>query len=143
MSKIYLASPFFNEKELKHVEAAERTLRGKGHLVFSPREHQLEEVEFGSREWRTDVFRNDINHIKWCDYVVAIMTQGNYDDAGTAFEVGYAYALGKPVIVYNPEKNGLNLMVADSLHAYIEEEHDLLTYNFETMHIKPYKGSVV
>jgi nucleoside 2-deoxyribosyltransferase len=143
MSKIYLASPFFQEKEIKHVERAEQILRGKGHLVFSPRENQLDDVEFGSREWRTDVFRNDINHIKWCDYVVAILTQGNYDDAGTAMEVGYAYALGKPIIVYNPEKNMQNLMISDSLHAYIEEEHELLTYNFETMQIKPYTKEVI
>lgn len=143
MAKIYLASPFFTPEELKHVEVVETILRGKGHLVFSPREHQLEGVEFGSREWRTDVFRNDINHIKWCDFVVAIMTKGNYDDAGTSFEVGYAYALGKPVIIYNPEKNVLNLMIADSLQAYITGQHELLTYNFETMDVRPYKGSVI
>jgi nucleoside 2-deoxyribosyltransferase len=143
MSKVYLASPFFNNLELKHVKAAEQILRGKGHLVFSPRENQIEESEFGSREWRTDVFRNDINHIKWCDYVVAILTQGNYDDSGTAMEVGYAYALGKPIIVYNPEKKKLNLMISDSLHAYIEDEHDLMLYNFETMEIRPYKGEVI
>lgn len=141
MVKIYCASPFFTEEELKHVQDVENAL--SKHTVFSPRKHQLEHHEFGSRAWRTDVYRNDINHIKWCDVVVAILTQGNYDDVGTAMEVGYATALGKPVVLYNPSGKTLNLMVADALHAYIEDLDELKNYDFETLPIMPYEKEVI
>jgi nucleoside 2-deoxyribosyltransferase len=142
MAKIYLASPFFNEKENEYVEKAEKVLRSLGHTVFSPRENQLDEVEFGSREWRTDVFRNDIKHIHWCDYVVAI-NKHFYDDTGTAMEIGYAYAINKPIIVMNPEGNDLNLMVTDSLHAYFESWSELENYDFVNLPIKPYTKGVI
>lgn len=141
MTKIYCASPFFTEEELKHVQDVENAL--SNHIIFSPRQHQLEQHEFGSRAWRTDVYRNDVNHIKWCDVVVAILTQGNYDDVGTAMEVGYATALGKPVVVYNPSGKIQNLMVSDSLHAYIEDLDELKNYDFNTLPIIPYEKEVV
>ena len=142
--KIYLASPFFNETELKHVEQIETILRLEGHTVFSPRENQLPQFELGSFEWRTNVFRNDINHIKWADCVVAIVSD-NYDDTGTSFEVGYAYAMGKPIYVYNPngEESILNLMVTDALHGYFETLGDVATYDFQEAPAKPYMKAVM
>lgn len=139
--KFYLASPFFNEEELKHVNHIESMLRLEGHTVFSPREQQLPEFEFGSFEWRTNVFRNDINHIKWADAVIAILAD-NYDDTGTAFEVGYAYAVGKPVYVYNPTGNIINLMVTDSLHGYFETLAEVAEYDFHEAPPKPYMKEV-
>jgi nucleoside 2-deoxyribosyltransferase len=140
--KIYLASPFFNEKELKHVSEVENVLRSLGHTVFSPREHQLSDFEFGSVEWRTHVFRNDVDHIKWCDAIVAII-KDNYDDTGTAWELGFGYAIGKPIYVYNPTGKPLNLMVTDSLHAYFETIEEIKEYDFETSPIKPYLKEVI
>jgi nucleoside 2-deoxyribosyltransferase len=140
--RIYLASPFFNDEENKHVDEVATLLRLEGHTVFNPKENQLEQHEFGTRAWRTDVYRNDINHIKWCDAIVAIL-KDNYDDTGTAFEVGYAYAIGKPVYIYNPSKNTLNLMITDSLHAYFETLPEIAEYDFETAPIKPYEKEVI
>jgi nucleoside 2-deoxyribosyltransferase len=143
MAKIYLASPFFNDEENSYVEIAENLLRKQGHTVFSPRENQLPGVEFGSREWRTDVFRNDIKHIQWCDVVFAI-NKHFYDDTGTAMEIGYAYAISKPILVINPKKaNTLNLMVTDALHAYFESWSEVLNYDFNTLPIKPYNKGVI
>ncbi|EAO57336.1 nucleoside 2-deoxyribosyltransferase [Bacillus paranthracis] len=137
MANIYLASPFFNEEELKHVEKAEQVLRALGHTVFSPRENQLPEVEFGSFEWRTFVFKNDLEHIKWADMVFGIIGE-NYDDTGTAWELGAAYILGKPVLLFNPKGEIINLMITDSLHAYFEDMNEVARYDFATLPIKPY-----
>ncbi|MCS0827431.1 nucleoside 2-deoxyribosyltransferase [Cytobacillus firmus] len=143
MAKIYLASPFFTEAQLQLVDVAEQLLRKQGHTVFSPRENQLKGLEFGSVEWRTAVFNNDIKHIQWCDAVVAIVAEGNYSDSGTAMEVGYAYGIAKPVIVVNPTANTLNLMISDALHAYCSNWSELLNYDFETLPIKTYKGEII
>lgn len=139
--KIYLASPFFNEEELKHVEALESTLRSLGHTVFSPREAQLPEMEFGSFEWRTNIFRNDLNHIKWADCIVGIIDD-NYGDTGTAWELGAAYILGKPVYLYNPTGNIINLMLTDSLHGYFESLAEIQEYDFHNAPAKPYMKEV-
>lgn len=139
--KIYLASPFFNDEELKHVAELEKALRDMGHTVFSPREAQLPEFPFGSFEWRTNVFRNDLNHIKWADVVIGIV-KDNYDDTGTAWELGAAYILGKPVYLYNPTGNIINLMITDSLHAYFESIEEIKTYDFAVAPAKPYMKEV-
>ncbi len=139
--KFYLASPFFNEEENGYVNQLETVLRLEGHTVFSPREQQIPSLEFGSFEWRTNVFRNDINHIKWADAVIAIV-KDNYDDTGTSFEVGYAYAMGKPVYLYNPTGNIINLMLTDALHAYFETIGEVAEYDFHTAPPKPYMKEV-
>ncbi|MEK3800397.1 nucleoside 2-deoxyribosyltransferase [Peribacillus sp. FSL H8-0477] len=141
MAKIYLASPFFNEEQLKHVSKAEQVLRDLGHTVFSPRENQLPEVEFGSFEWRTFVFKNDLEHIKWADITFGIIGD-NYDDTGTAWELGASYILGKPVLLFSPTGEIINLMITDSLHAYFEDWNDVENYDFATLPIKPYLKAV-
>ena len=140
--KIYLASPFFDDAELERVDKVKEILDLKGLEVFSPKEHQNEHLEFGSIEWRKATFENDVKHIDWCDVVVAIICKGNYDDSGTAWELGYAYATNKPVILVNITGETINLMIADSIHALITSYDELKEYDFEKMEKKPYLNYV-
>lgn len=133
MKKIYLASPFFDEKEIERMEKVRDILRAKGLEVFVPMEHQNKHLEFGSKEWREATFSNDVKHIDWCDVVVAIIAKGNYDDSGTAWELGYSYATNKPVILVNPTGDTINLMIADSLHALISSYEELEKYDFDKL----------
>ena len=138
MKKIYLAAPFFNESEIARVDKVKKILRDKGLDVFVPMEHQNPQFEFGSMEWRKATFKNDVDHIDWADLVVAIIANGNYDDSGTAWELGYAYATNKPVILVNPTGETINLMIADSLHALIQSYAGLENYDFNTLERKEY-----
>lgn len=140
--KIYLASPFFDDAELERVDKVKEILDLKGLEVFSPKEHQNEHLEFGSIEWRKATFENDVKHIDWCDVVVAIICKGNYDDSGTAWELGYAYATNKPVVLVNITGETINLMIADSIHALITSYDELKEYDFEKMEKKPYLNYV-
>ena len=142
MKKVYLASPFFDDAELERVEKVKEILDSKGLEVFSPKEHQNEHLEFGSIEWRKATFENDVKHIDWCDVVVAIICKGNYDDSGTAWELGYAYATNKPVVLVNITGETINLMIADSIHALITSYDELKEYDFEKMEKKPYLNYV-
>ena len=142
MKKIYLASPFFDDVELERVDKVREILDSKGLEVFSPKEHQNEHLEFGSIEWRKATFENDVKHIDWCDVVVAIICKGNYDDSGTAWELGYAYATNKPVVLVNITGETINLMIADSIHALITSYDELKEYDFEKMEKKPYLNYV-
>ncbi|WP_205728499.1 nucleoside 2-deoxyribosyltransferase [Bacillus wiedmannii] len=140
MKKVYLASGWFNPNQERRVAEAEKVLRGLGMDVFSPREHQCEEAEFGSKEWRELVFDNDIEHIIEADFVFAI-----YDemDAGTMMEIGYAYAIGRPVLIFNEQEEVLNLMISDSLTAYFDNFESVKAYDFAVMKHIPYTGSVI
>ena len=142
MKKVYLASPFFDDAELERVDKVKEILDSKGLEVFSPKEHQNEHLEFGSIEWRKATFENDVKHIDWCDVVVAIICKGNYDDSGTAWELGYAYATNKPVVLVNITGEPINLMIADSIHALITSYDELKEYDFEKMEKKPYLNYV-
>ncbi|MBO5425462.1 nucleoside 2-deoxyribosyltransferase [Clostridium sp.] len=142
MKKVYLASPFFDDAELERVDKVKEILNSKGLDVFSPKEHQNEHLEFGSIEWRKATFENDVKHIDWCDVVVAIICKGNYDDSGTAWELGYAYATNKPVVLVNITGETINLMIADSIHALITSYDELKEYDFEKMEKKPYLNYV-
>lgn len=138
MKKVYLASPFFNEKEIERMGKVRDILRAKGLDVFVPNEHQNPELEFGSVEWRKATFCNDVNGIDRADIVVAVICNGNYDDSGTAWEIGYAFATDKPVILVNVTGETINLMIADSLHALVTSYEELEAYDFENLPKKPY-----
>lgn len=140
--KIYLASPFFDEVEVKRMETVRDILREKKLDVFVPNEHQHKELEFGSMEWRKATFNSDVSAIDEADIVVAVNSKGNYDDAGTMWEIGYAYATKKPVVLVNLTGDTINLMIADSLHALVTSYDELKDYDFEKMEKKPYLNYV-
>jgi nucleoside 2-deoxyribosyltransferase len=138
MKKIYLASPFFNSEETNKLEIVKTILRDKGLDVFVPNEHQNPQLEFGSLEWRAATFKSDVDAIDNCDVMVAINCQGNYDDAGTMWEIGYAFAKGIPVVVFNNTGKTINLMIADSLHSLLTSYDELQEYDFDKLEKKPY-----
>lgn len=140
--KIYLASPFFNEKELADVTRAEKILMGRGFEVFSPRLHEVRTDKNAEPErWSRETFEMDRENIDLCDCVV-MLYRGAYSDSGTAWECGYAYGTGTPIVavhVGKDPKNGSNLMVHESAHANISLD-ELEDYDFEMMPSKRYSG---
>lgn len=88
--RVYLAGPFFTLATLWMVEQARACLAGAGLDVLSP----YHDVGHGSA---LDVVPRDLEAIEAADIVFAI---GDGMDPGTVYEVGYARAQGKPVIVY-------------------------------------------
>lgn len=135
--KIYLGSPFFNQDQLHRVKRVEKALEENKTVteVFSPRLQQVDHLEHGSDEWREVVYNNDIKHVEWCDAIVAVHDyEGKHVDPGTAFEIGYAKAKKKFVVIYqekDPEHEApVNLMLADSLDVYLQDIDNLKSYDF-------------
>lgn len=87
---VYLAGPFFSLAELWMVGQARRDLQAMGLKVFSP----YHDVGVGSAD---DVVEKDLEGVKECDALFAI---GDGLDSGTIYEIGYARALNKPVVLY-------------------------------------------
>lgn len=88
--EIYLAGPFFNMAERWLELQARDALQGQGLRVFSP----LRDVGLGSAG---EVVAKDIAGLNRCSAVFAIL---DGLDSGTLFEIGYARALGLPVIAF-------------------------------------------
>ena len=138
--KIYLASPFFNEKELENVKIAEKILTERGFSLFSPRLNEVRTDENTQQSWWSkETFMNDKKFIDWAD-VVVMLYYGGYSDSVTAWECGYAYGTNTPVVVVQLGEDS-NLMVHEGCHSNITLE-ELRTYDFEMLPAKPYKGKM-
>ena len=138
--KIYLASPFFNEKELENVKIAEKILTERGFSLFSPRLNEVRTDENTQQSWWSkETFMNDKKFIDWAD-VVVMLYYGGYSDSGTAWECGHAYGTNTPVVVVQLGEDS-NLMVHEGCHSNITLE-ELRTYDFEMLPAKPYKGKM-
>ena len=138
--KIYLASPFFNDEELKNVETAEKILMSRGFDVFSPRLNEIRTDENTKQSWWSkETFMNDKKFIDWAD-VVVMLYYGGYSDSGTAWECGYAYGTNTPVIVVHLGEDS-NLMVHEGCHSNITLS-DLENYDFNMMPAKSSKGKM-
>ena len=96
--KVYLASPFFNDIEKGVMQATLSALRTQYAEVYAPFEHTIPNAwDMSNKEWGKAVFQADIEAIKQAD-IVYVIDHGHYSDAGTAWECGFAYGLGKEVM---------------------------------------------
>jgi nucleoside 2-deoxyribosyltransferase len=120
--RIYFAGPLFTTGERDFNAAVAARLRDAGHEVFLPQDQEHDAFDPG----RT--FRNDVDHIDWSTVVVGIM-DGPDPDSGTAWEIGYAFAKGLPIILLRTDfrewggRTGevpYNLMLTESATERIE-----------------------
>jgi nucleoside 2-deoxyribosyltransferase len=144
--RIFIASPFFNKEQLQRVHRLENALARNPYVAdfFSARFHQFKQLTFGSKEWRRKTFQNDLEFLRRADVVVAIHDfEGLQVDSGTAFEIGYAYAMQKPIILIKEKASVTNLMLAESLHAYLTRVEDVSFYDFIHMPKLAYEGPII
>ena len=108
----YLASPFFNDEQIKREESIKKTLRGYGFTVYAPREHGIV-GSLASQEDVTSTFNSNVEAIDNSRMVLAI-TDGK--DMGTIWEAGYAYGNNIPIVYYAETlgNNPFNIMLSES-----------------------------
>lgn len=142
---IYIAAPFFNEKQLNMVRGIEDLLHDRADLIrgsvpftidrltptyFSPRlgNHALEmnatisRGEKPSQASKAAVFKDNVEHLQIADLVIAVIDDR---DTGTIWEMGYFaghHGLRDPdrpiVITVTGNDYGMNLMLALSIDAH-------------------------
>lgn len=115
MPKVYLASPLFTDEQKFRINKVVKYLRNSGNEVFSPMEYTVENAwDMSCIEWGKKVYDHDVVGLDAADVVVAIY-DGLMSDSGTAWEIGYAYAKGKDVILLCSDiKAKQSLMVTNS-----------------------------
>jgi nucleoside 2-deoxyribosyltransferase len=110
---VYLAGPFFTLAELWLIDQARTNLREMGLRVFSP----YHDVGHGSAD---DVVELDLKAIRECDAIYAI---ADSMDSGTIFEVGYARALGKPVVFYSENESDGNKKMMEGSNCILCDDY--------------------
>jgi nucleoside 2-deoxyribosyltransferase len=120
---IYLAAPLFSQLERQwNRDLAGRLERQLGCSVMLPQEFGAGERE-GPGWHNGELFRQCVEGVERCDAMVAVL-DGADADSGTAFEMGYAYALGKPMVGLRTDfreqhELGTNLMLSRSCGAFV------------------------
>ena len=95
MRNVYLAAPLFSEAELDFNRKLKDGIRSAGFKVFLPQEDSNNIKDEKARQ--KIIFTKNEVAIKNSDIIVAVI-DGTDVDSGTAWEIGYAYALGKPIL---------------------------------------------
>jgi nucleoside 2-deoxyribosyltransferase len=121
MTKIYLAGPLFSLAEQGFNTDLARFLESEGFEVWLPQEHEPRDKTARA------IFEMDVAALDRADMVVACM-DGPDPDSGTAWECGYAFAKGKPIVCYrtdfritgDTEGAPYNLMLSESATARFE-----------------------
>lgn len=115
--KIYLASSLHTDELKKRITNVVEYLREKGNEVYSPMELKIPNAwDLPNHEWAKKVYDNDIEELTNADMIVCIYNGFNFaGGTGTAWELGYARAMGKDVIVLCTDiKSKQSLMIVNS-----------------------------
>lgn len=114
--KIYLAGPFFNAEQIDVMTTVEHLASKAGLNYFSPRLRCCcpPNAPFEQRKMSFDM---NVSAIEASDLVLARIDDF---DAGTMWEMGYAFHAKRPVYAYTTVLGrGLNLMLAQSCKGFI------------------------
>jgi nucleoside 2-deoxyribosyltransferase len=109
MRRIYLAGfEVFKADSVAHGTSLKSLCRRYGYQGLYPLDN-VTPAELGGRALADWIYRANIELIRQSDLVMANLNvfRGHEPDSGTAFEVGYAVALGKPVWAYTGQSQTL------------------------------------
>ncbi|MCD1295413.1 nucleoside 2-deoxyribosyltransferase [Methanocella sp. CWC-04] len=112
--RLFLAGPFFTEEEAGRLDKVKTALEKLGYEVYST-SHRNNRINLNSAVEKTIRFRLLCEEISKSDGVFAVL---DGKDAGTIWEMGYAFAIGKPVIAFIERDPYFSLMI-DRSSAYL------------------------
>ena len=129
MNKVYIAGPFFNDKQLTVIKIIEEELRQGGIRFFSPRSAGVLK-QLGTEERAKQIpaiYKRNIDEIFTCHVMIAVV---DGRDEGTMFEIGYATCLkdtrgSRKIITISAEGHGLNIMLRESVDAHLNRFSDV------------------
>ena len=68
--------------------------------------------------------------------------EGPHVDSGTAYEIGFAVAHKKPVILFHQNEHPVNIMLCHTAHYYCKKFEDLINYDFVNRPANKYEGKI-
>ena len=118
--QIYIAAPDFKSVNRSQIERIVSCLK---YHNFVPRRPVVEHGEItveSTTEERSMIAAADIQLLKKCEILLAIPI---FDDPGTYIEIGIAYQMGIPVIIYTPNQI-INNLLTDELPTLVSSNLD-------------------
>ncbi|WMW21259.1 nucleoside 2-deoxyribosyltransferase [Methanolobus mangrovi] len=130
--QIYLAGPLFSQAERDFNVLLRDRLVEMGFSVFLPQEDGNDTESSRLEDRQRIIFENDVRGIDESDIVLAVLDGGSDVDSGTAWEMGYAYAKGIPVLGLKTDfrtfgdEGIINLMMEISIDTLQRDVEDIL-----------------
>ena len=110
---IYLAGPCDSDHRSLMVNVKkniEHFINKETDIIYCPFELKIENAwDLSQEEWSREVFIHDCKAMEDCDFAILI-SYGRESSAGTNWEQGYLYALGKKIFVLQVTDNPTSLM---------------------------------
>lgn len=118
--KAYVAGPLFTPGERNYLEEIDKICKELGIQAFLPHRDAGLLVSGASIEATKRIFEKNTEALQYADIVIGVLN-GVMADDGTAWEMGYAYAQGKPVIAIVEDTRlkivtNINPMLLNSVH---------------------------
>ena len=134
---IYLAAPFGtpNSEKRRIAIKAKTILENKKFSVYAPWEMTIKNAwDLPNNIWGKKVFEADKKAIDKCDYVILLSYGRLGTSSGINWESGYAYGIGKKVIVVELDFNDtMSLMVSNGSWAVVKGLDGLAQYDFNKL----------
>ena len=130
--KIYLAGSCSSDDRTMMKHIAEHLRTREDTEVYCPFELQISNAwDMSQEEWAQKVFDEDVRAIKEAD-VVILITPGRESTAGTNWEQGFAYALGKRIFVFQVTDKPTSLMTYCGCDLFFNAENERELYGLLT-----------
>lgn len=132
--RVFIAGPLFTQAERDFNLKVDEYIRKHGFETFLPQREVgklWEKIQLSGRRAYRMIYEGDLRGLERADVVVAIL-DGTDVDSGTAFEIGYACARGKPVVGLKTDwrifakGEEVNNMVAQGLRAIVGNFDELV-----------------
>jgi nucleoside 2-deoxyribosyltransferase len=107
---VYLAAPDFDYVDRGAIDAVVSALDYHNFRPRRPIQENGQATHEDSRARRREMCNADLALVDECQIMVAVLP---FDDPGTLIEIGWAAALGRPVIVYDPDGRASNVMLTE------------------------------
>lgn len=119
---VYVAGPLFTPAERLYLETLTTQIEETGCEAYLP--HRDGGLAPPDRRNTRPLYDADIGALDRCDLIVAVLN-GPDVDSGTAFEIGYGVARGRPVLGLHEDlrvggSHDLNVMVANGCRVFAD-----------------------
>jgi len=121
--RIYLAAPLFSEAERTYNSRIAALLRENLFEVYLPQDAGDDSAARGN-DIHERLFAQNVHALERADIVVSII-DGADADSGTAWEMGYAHALGKPIIALRTDFRCVG--VSEKVNLMLEQSATVVT----------------
>jgi len=143
--QVYLAGPdVFLPDPLKMAEAKKEICQKYGFEGVFPFDGSLDLTNLKPREAAMQIYKCNIKLMNHCDLIIANMTPFRSPslDAGTAFEMGYMTALGKPIFGYSNDGHLYGERITNKASETLDDR-GMLIEQFEMMDNLMLEGSIL